>query len=139
MLLAHIDRRNDVDGEIELGTQPAQGLDVTAPPPTESVVVPDHQLAHAAVPDQHLPHELLGVHRREPAVEVQDDDPVDRRLRHHLEPLARRREPRRRRLRVHHLERVRLEGHQHARQPGRPGPLRDLGQHRLVAEVHAIE
>ena len=42
--------------------EPPQRLHVAAPPAAEAVIVADHQLAHPAALQQHVPDELLGAH-----------------------------------------------------------------------------
>ena len=59
--------------------------------------------------------------------------------RNDFQPFRRGREPGRRGRRVHHLERMRLEGDQHAAPPRRRRPSRRLLEHRVMAAMHAVE
>ena len=139
MLVADVHRLDHVHVESAEGAQAPQRLHVPAPPSAESVIVPDHQLAHLAAVEQDPIDELLGAQPREPPVEPDEEHVIERQLRQDLAPLGIGREERRRRLRVHDLERMGLEGHQNAGAPRRVGPARNLAQHRLVAQVDAVE
>src|SRR5713101_3540827 len=68
-LPAQVHRRHHVHRESELGPEASEGLDVAAPAAAEAMVIPEHQLPHAAARQQYLPHEGLGREIREPAVE----------------------------------------------------------------------
>jgi hypothetical protein len=103
------------------------------------VIVADDQLSNRATFEQYIAHELFGRQAREVTVEPHQQHIVQRRERQNLEALGARRQERRRRFRVYHFERVRVEGHQHAGSLGRPCSPIDLLEDRLVPQVHPVE
>ena len=87
MLVGEIHRGHHVHREPVDRAQVAQRVHIAAPAAAEPVVVPDHQLPHAASLQQHAPHERLGGHGGDLPVEAQEIGDVERRLRQHLAPL----------------------------------------------------
>src|SRR5207247_8847198 len=89
----------------------------------EPVSVPQHQLLHRELRPQHVPHELLGAESRQLGRERHDLDARDPERADQRALLARERQQPRRRARVQHLERVRVERDQQALEaPPPPSP-----------------
>src|SRR5438034_928799 len=115
--------RHDVHDEpVFLGEAPHQ-LDVARAAAPEPVIVPQHQLLHRELRPQHVPHELLGAESRQLGRERHDLDARDPERADQRALLARERQQPRRRARVQHLERVRVERDQQALEaPPPPSP-----------------
>ena len=139
LLIAEAHRRHHVDVEPVLHAEPAEGLDVAASPAAEPVIVPDDQLLHPAAVEQDASDELLGTEPRHPPVEPQQHHVVELGLGQELAPFRSGHQDRRRRLRVDHLERMRLEGNENAGPAGGPRAIGDLAEHGLMTQVHAVE
>src|SRR5207247_3143166 len=88
----------------------------------EPVSVPQHQLLHRELRPQHVPHELLGAESRQLGRERHDLDARDPERADQRALLARERQQPRRRARVQHLERVRVERDQQALEAPPPPP-----------------
>ena len=90
-------------------------------------------------PEQHFVDELLGIVCGQRGSERKDDHVVDPALDEHLRPLRSRRKEQRCRRGVHDFERVRGEGHENAREAGRPGTRGETREHEAMAAMDAVE
>jgi hypothetical protein len=106
--------------------------------PAEAVVVADHQLAHPEAPSR-----ISSTKRRAEYAaacgEGDEDGVLEPGLGEDLLLLRGSGEQRRRGLRAHDAQRVRVEGDEHAAPPGPPRARGDLREHLAVAAVHAVE
>src|SRR5690242_12368879 len=130
---------DDLDREPILTPEPPHQLHVARASAPEPVVVAQDQLLHLEPRAQHVAHEIFGAETRELGREGDHLDPLDPERRDQRPLLVRQREQPRSRGRVHDLERVRIERHQHTRPPGGAPAPHDLAQHRAVPAMDSVE
>jgi hypothetical protein len=133
------DRVDHRHAEAPGGAERLEELHVAHAPAAEAVIVADHELPHAEAGAQDEVDELIGLVRGERAGERDDGDVVQPAVSERLQLLAAGGEQRRCGRRIHHLERMRVEGHQATAQSHGSRALREPGEHVAVATVHAVE
>lgn len=102
-------------------------------------VVADHQMPDAQLVEQHFQDEELRVKIGDFLAEAHHQQRIDRQL-GHLDGLLAQPGQARRRVVIHEIfQRLRFEDHHIDRQPQVLAVRRELFQHRLVPQVHAVE
>src|SRR3990170_3023589 len=134
----HGDGVHDVHREVEAAPQGSEHSDVPGATASHAVVEADDQLSQV-VPAHQEPDELLGGQVGQLAGEPHEDHGIQLALCQHLAALVRQREQWWCGGRVDDFQRVRLERDQQATAARAARPIRDLLEHAVMAQVHAVE
>lgn len=113
--------------------------DIAGAAVSETMVVSDDQLTNAAPLEQHSADELGGVERGQSWREWEDDRVVQTAFRHGLKLFLRGAEKRRSCSRFDHLERMRMEGDEKARELQVRGAVPHTTQEIAVPQVNTVE
>ena len=107
--------------------------------PAEAEIITDHEIAHLQTIHQQALDELLGLEGGKFRIERQTQHAIHRVAAQRLELFAQTRQARHGGLRLKKLLRLRLEQNHLRGQAEFPAFLRQLANHRLVTEMHAVE
>jgi hypothetical protein len=121
------------------GSEPPEGIHVSAPAATKPMIVPDDQLAYPTAIEQNLADELLGRETRKMAVEAKEQNVIKWELGQNLQSLWSGRQQGRRRIGIHHFQWMRIKCDQHAGATCGPRPVADFLKHRLMSQVDSVE
>jgi hypothetical protein len=103
------------------------------------MVVADDQFTYLAPLEQNFPNELIRCQSSQLPIEPEDNHVIKRGLGQNLQSLRAGGQQWRRRSRIDNLQRVGIEGHQHAGSSGVASSSGDLAQHRLMAQMDPVK